>query len=80
MKRILVIEIFILTTSLIGVAHSGPFSGPRPIAIIIEQNPWLMVMGSDTPSMALYEDGTFIFTEKSNKVWSTGQNNLTLSP
>lgn len=44
-----------------------PFDGPRPLAVMIETNPWLMVIGSDTPSFVLYEDGQVIFREKSEK-------------
>jgi len=33
---------------------------PKPLLVVLEQNPWLMVMGSDSPTFALYEDGTII--------------------
>jgi hypothetical protein len=39
----------------------SPFEGPRPLAVMIESNPWLMVMGSDTPSFVLYENGQVIY-------------------
>jgi hypothetical protein len=38
-----------------------PTSGPAPIVVLIEQNPWLNVIGSDSPSFALYENGLVIF-------------------
>jgi len=39
----------------------SPFEGPRPLAVMIESNPWLMVIGSDTPSFVLYENGQVIY-------------------
>ena len=32
----------------------------RPVAALYEENPWLMVVGSDAPSVVLYEDGHVI--------------------
>lgn len=45
-------------------AGFDPFAGPKPLAIFIEQNPWLMVIGSDTPRVAVYENGDVVFTKK----------------
>jgi hypothetical protein len=36
-------------------------TGIIPIALLYEINPWAMVLGSDSPSFALYEDGLVIF-------------------
>jgi hypothetical protein len=44
-----------------------PFDGPHPLAVLVETNPWLMVIGSDTPSFVLYEDGQVIYRKKSEK-------------
>jgi hypothetical protein len=44
-----------------------PFAGPRPIAVLIETNPWAMVIGSDNPRLALYEDGEIIFARETEK-------------
>lgn len=33
----------------------------QPIIVLIETNPWLMVIGSDVPSFALYENGQIIY-------------------
>ena len=48
------------------VAAAGfePFKGPRPLAILIEQNPWLMVIGSDTPRVAVYENGDVVYVKQ----------------
>jgi len=37
---------------------------PRPVLVLMEHNPWLMVIGSDAPSFALYDDGTAIFVRR----------------
>jgi hypothetical protein len=34
---------------------------PKPLLVIIERNPWLDVIGSDSPTFALYEDGTLVY-------------------
>jgi hypothetical protein len=44
-----------------------PFEGPKPIAVLIEQNPWLMVIGSDVPRVAVYENGDVIFLKQTGK-------------
>jgi len=45
-------------------AQFHPFEGPKPIAVFIQTDPWAMVMGSDTPRVAVYEDGTVLFLKK----------------
>ena len=32
-----------------------------PEIVLVESNPWAMVIGSDSPSLALYSDGSFIY-------------------
>jgi hypothetical protein len=39
----------------------------KPLIILIEQNPWLMVIGSDTPTFVLYEKGQIIYKRKQDK-------------
>lgn len=34
---------------------------PLPVLILLATDPWLMVIGSDSPKAALYNDGTFIY-------------------
>jgi hypothetical protein len=36
------------------------WSGLQPLILLSEYNPWAMVVGSDTPTFALYADGTVI--------------------
>src|SRR5690606_35922037 len=33
----------------------------QPIVVLIETDPWLMVIGSDVPTFALYENGQIIY-------------------
>src|SRR3954466_455078 len=40
---------------------------PRPVLTLMEQNPWLMVIGSDSPTFALYDDGTVIFLKRAGE-------------
>ncbi|RSY85481.1 hypothetical protein DAH66_10455 [Sphingomonas koreensis] len=36
-----------------------------PVIVLLTSDPWLMAIGSDSPSFALYEDGTVIYATKS---------------
>jgi hypothetical protein len=36
----------------------------KPSFVLIEYNPWAMVIGADSPSFALYDDGTIIFWKR----------------
>ena len=38
-----------------------PFDGPKPLAVLIGTDPWAMVIGSDTPHCAIYEDHAALF-------------------
>lgn len=51
--------------SLAGEVEQPPV-GPRAIAVLLTTNPWLMVVGSDTPQFALYDDGQVIFVEQTS--------------
>ena len=37
----------------------------KPLVVLIEADPWLMVVGSDVPSFALYENGQVIYQRRS---------------
>lgn len=39
----------------------------KPLIVLTETNPWAMVMGSDIPSFALYENGQIIYKKIENK-------------
>lgn len=34
---------------------------PKPLVVMIETDPWLMVIGSDSPAFALYDNGDLIY-------------------
>ena len=54
--------IVLLATSVAGFANDfRPFDGPKPIVVLIESNPWAMVMGSDTPQYLLYDTREALF-------------------
>lgn len=45
-------------------AKFDPFEGSKPLAVFIQTNPWAMIIGSDTPRVAIYENGDVIFLRK----------------
>jgi hypothetical protein len=44
-------------------AEFDPFAGPRPLAVWLQSDPWLSVIGSDTPRLVLYDDGSLLLTQ-----------------
>lgn len=60
MKRYFLTLFFALTlTSCYGQTNKEKYG--RPIIALIETDPWLMVIGSDVPTFALYENGQIIY-------------------
>ncbi len=60
------IALFVFILSWLGRVWAEPFdpwAGPKAVAIYGASDPWNMVMGSDTPDFALYEDGEVIFRQ-----------------
>src|SRR5436190_23751424 len=51
----------------LAAASFDPFQGVKPLAVFIQSDPWAMVMGADTPRVALYEDATVIFAKKTTQ-------------
>jgi hypothetical protein len=51
------------------VVHGQQFDSTygKPLIVLIETDPWAMVMGSDVPSFALYENGKIIYQRIENK-------------
>ena len=41
----------------------------QPIVVLVETDPWLMVIGSDVPTFALYENGQIIYKRVVKKKW-----------
>jgi hypothetical protein len=66
--RLIVIFVLGLMTAHPGrAAEFHPFDGPIPVAVLIETNPWAMVIGADTPRVAVYDDGEVIFVKEQNQ-------------
>ncbi|MNK13981.1 hypothetical protein D3C87_320750 [compost metagenome] len=38
-----------------------PQAGAEPLLVLVEYDPWAMVIGSDTPKFVLYDDGVVIY-------------------
>jgi len=38
-----------------------PFAGSRPVAVLVQENPWALVIGADTPRIAIYDNGEVIY-------------------
>jgi hypothetical protein len=49
--------------------HNKP-TKPKPLVVLYERNPWLMVVGADSPTFALYESGLVIFLRESREYGS----------
>lgn len=41
-------------------ASFDPYRGPQPLVVLRETDPWMMVVGSDTPTLVVYDDRTVI--------------------
>lgn len=39
-----------------------PHQGPAPVIVLMQDDPWAMVIGSDTPQLVVYEDRSVIYT------------------
>lgn len=63
MRKLFVGVLLILSIGTTKSQEFNPFHGPKPIAVLIQTNPWLMCIGSDTPMIAIYEDGQVIYLE-----------------
>ena len=50
-------------TDLASAHPAFKWTGTQPLILLTEYNPWAMVIGSDSPTFALYTDGTIIYWE-----------------
>lgn len=46
---------------------------PRPLVVLLEFDPWQMVIGSDVPTFVLYEDGTIIYRNEAAEPEATAE-------
>jgi hypothetical protein len=65
MNKTLIFIILTLSTCTINAQNYNVKYG-KPVIALIETNPWLMVIGSDVPTFALYENGQIIYKKVSN--------------
>ncbi len=63
MRMIQCIAALALSLALAGCRTAPPSqpSDRRPIVVWMQTDPWLLVIGSDTPRLVLYDDGEAIF-------------------
>jgi hypothetical protein len=66
MKKVIFLLVLLLQISLIfGQKYNEEYGAP--IIVLVESDPWLMVIGSDVPTFALYENGQIIYKKIVNK-------------
>lgn len=61
-----IIGIFLLSP----LAHADD-KAIRPLIALIEKNPWLMVIGSDSPRFVLYDNGLLIYFDVEHKEYQS---------
>ncbi|HWX64932.1 MAG TPA: hypothetical protein VNZ27_00760 [Rhodanobacter sp.] len=66
-KRSLCLIIGLGLTRLCSAADFNPFEGPEPLMVVVEFDPWSMVLSADSPRVAIYANGDVIFVGKEGK-------------
>src|SRR5436190_9050422 len=66
MRTLLAIISALCVSRVCAAVDFDPFQGPKPLAVFIQSNPWATVIGSDTPRVAIYENGDVIFAKTLN--------------
>jgi hypothetical protein len=64
MRKILTLAVGFSIAGICMSKEFDPFQGERPIAVLVQSDPWAMVVGSDTPHVAIYENGDVIVIKK----------------
>jgi hypothetical protein len=64
MNRLLILTLIIFGALPVFGQYNDPTYG-TPQIVLFERNPWLMVIGSDTPTFVLYEKGQIIYKKTS---------------
>ncbi len=57
----LIAKLLILLSAALAAVPMSAAEDPTPLVVLIERNPWLMVIGADSPTFALYSDGLVVF-------------------
>ena len=55
-----------------------PFAGTEPIVVWVQTDPWLDVLYSDTPNLAIYETGEVVYLDRSRS--GNGYRRVVLTP
>ena len=63
-KRVLSVLLLTIVCRSVSAQDIDPFKGPQPIAVLIQTDPWLMVIGSDTPMIAIYNNGLVVYEKR----------------
>jgi hypothetical protein len=63
-KPLLAALSLILICTSVHALDIDPFKGPKPIAVLMQTDPWLMVIGSDAPMVVTYDDGQVVYTKR----------------
>jgi hypothetical protein len=71
MKMALAVVLLVLTCTVAHALEIDPFKGPKPVAVLIQTDPWLDVIGSDTPMVAIYDDGQIVYKKREKGKAST---------
>ena len=64
MKKTLATLSFVLICTPVYALEFDPFKGPKPIVVLIQTDPWLLVIGSDTPMVTIYDDGQVVYLKR----------------
>ena len=64
MRKQLLILCFLILVTFTNLECLSESKTRKPHIILVERNPWAMVIGSDSPTFALYDDGFTIFYDK----------------
>lgn len=63
------LAIFLLLPLMVAFGQTSSDTYGKPVIVLVETDPWLMVIGSDSPTFALYENGQIIYKKAINKEW-----------
>lgn len=59
-KGTLLLSYILLAALPVAAREFNPFEGPKPLVVMLVSDPWIWVIGSDTPKFVLYDDGQVI--------------------
>jgi hypothetical protein len=66
-KRILILGVMLYTALLLPAVVQGQDDAPVPLIMLTEFDPWQMVLGSDTPTIVVYDTGQVIYVRTNDE-------------